>query len=203
MKRLLLSLVLVSVLVSPCFALALKNKETGFVQKEEFANLSEEANVYYAQNDIKNAQSILVSIPEEERTAQNWLLLGNLLQDNGKQTEAEFMYKKSISVDEKYYKAYYNLGVLYMQLDKPNLAAEQFLKVTKLKPDYAYGHYNLACAYIKLEKFSKARFELLDAIEINNNIPEFHYNLAYVYKQMKNEKAAKTYLEFYNKIMEK
>lgn len=201
MKKFLLILILTLIMSAECFALPFAKQDTGFVQKEEFANLTEEANVYYAQNDIKNAQDILISIPDDERSPQNWLLLGNILQDQGKLSDAEFMFKKAILLDAKYYKAYYNLGVLYMQQDKPNMAAEQFSKVVKLKSDYAYGHYNLACAYIKLEKYSKARFELLDAIEINNNIPEFHYNLAYVYKKMNNKKAANTYLEFYNKIV--
>lgn len=203
MKKLfLISLIIVSC-INPVYSLSLRKQNTGVIQSEKSINLATQADVYYAQNDINEAKNLLLSVPENERTEQNWLLLGNIFQDEGKFNEAEFMYKKAIDVNDKYYKAYYNLGVMYMQQDKPNTAIEYFTHVVRLRPDYSYGHYNLACAYIKLEKYSKARFELLDAIEHKNNVPEFHYNLAYVYKKMKNERAAKMYLEYYNDLISK
>ena len=201
MKRLLLTSLIIFCFTNSSFAFSLKQSEN-FVQKEEYQSLSQEANVYYAQNNIVEAKNILISIPDDERSPQNWLLIGNILQDEGKLSEAEFMYKKAISVDEKYYKAYYNLGNLYFMQDKFNMAAEQFLKVTKLQPEYAYGHYNLGCTYLKLEKYSKAKFELLTATDYNNHNPDFYYNLAYVYKKLNKEKAAKTYIDMYNKLIE-
>lgn len=169
---------------------------------QDYQDISNQANILYAGNDIKNAQELFLSIPEEERTAQNWLLLGNIMQDKGELDKAVFMYNKAIQKDEKYYKAYYNLGNVYLKDSKPNMAIEQYKKVVKLKPEYAYGHYNLACAYIKLGKYSKAKFELLTAIDYKNTVADFHYNLAYVYKKLGKEKTAKTYIEYYNKLME-
>ena len=81
------------------------------------------------------------------------------------------------------------------------MAVEEFKKVIKLKPEYAYGHYNLGCAYMKLGKYSKAKYEFLVATDYKNNVADFHYNLAYVYKKLNKEKQAKTYLEYYNKII--
>ena len=60
------------------------------------------------------------------------------------------MYNKAIEVDGDFFKAYYNLGNIYLNDGKPNMAIEQYKKVIKLKPDFAYAHYNLGCAYIKL-----------------------------------------------------
>jgi len=204
MKNLLIILVLIFLSVNSSFAfnLNLKKEDNSFVQKEEYRVLSDEANIYYAQNNIKEAKNVLVSIPENERSAQNWLLIGNILQDEGKLADAEFMYKKAIEVDDKYYKAYYNLGNIYLMQDKPNMAVEEYTKVTKLKPDYPYGYYNLGCAYIKLEKYSKARFALLDAIDLKNTVPDFHYNLAYVYKMMNKKKSSEIYLQYYNRLIE-
>lgn len=198
MKRVLY--LLLTVLILSNSAYAAKNTAPEFVQSEQYQTVSNQVNVFYAGNDIKNAFNLLLSIPEEERSAQNWLLMGNILQDQGKLDEAAFMYNKAIQVDDKYYKAYYNLGNIYLADGKPNMAIEQYKKVIKLKPEYAYAHYNLACAYIKLGKYSKAKFELLTATDLNNNVAEFHYNLAYVYKKLGKEKAAKTYLEYYNKL---
>ena len=173
--------------IGGCFAL--DNKE-----------LSEKAKLEYVQNNIDNAFDTLISIPEDERTSLNWLLMGNVLQDRGKLDEAIFMYKKAEQADEKDYKPPYNLGRIYLEQNKPNMAIKEFTKSLALKKDNPYTHYNLGCAYIKLGEYKKARKELLDAIALKNTVPEFHYNLAYVYKKLNKEKNAKIYLEFYNKL---
>lgn len=172
------------------------------VYAEDYLEISNQANILYAGNDIKNSLNLFLSIPEEERTAQNWLLIGNILQDKGELDKAVFMYNKAIQKDDKFYKAYYNLGNIYLQDSKPNMAVEQYKKAVKLKPEYAYAHYNLGCAYIKLGKYSKAKYELLTAIDLKNTVADFHYNLAYVYKKLNKEKDAKRYIEYYNKLME-
>lgn len=180
-----------------------KNKQVNSViQSKKYLNTTNQANVLYAENDIKGAFNLFLTIPEEERTAQNWLLLGNILQDQGKIDEAIFMYNKAIETDNKFYKAYYNLGNIYLNDGRPNMAVEEYKKVIKLKPEYAYAHYNLGCAYIKLGKYSKAKYELLVATDYKNNVADFHYNLAYVYKKLGKEKQAKTYLEYYNKLID-
>ena len=114
--------------------------------------LNEQAKLLYADNNITESFNALLSIPEEERTAENWLLLGNILQDKGRNDDAVFMYTQAILKDEKFYKAHYNLGNCYLNDDKPNMAIEEYKKVLKIRPEYAYAHYNLGCAYIKLGK---------------------------------------------------
>lgn len=179
-----------------------KTEKKEVTHSKEFENISKQATIFYAENSIKNSFDLLLSIPEEERTPQNWLILGNILQDQGKNNEAVFMYQKAILADENYYKAYYNLGNAYLNDDKPNLAIEQYKKVLKIDPNFPYAYYNLGCAYIKVGELRKAKNAFLSAIELKNTEPDFHYNLSYVYKKLKNEKNAKLYLDYYNKIME-
>ncbi len=204
MRRfLIISMILfISTNTASAFTLPKPKDEPKFIQSEQYQNITNQANIFYAENDIKSAFNLFLSIPEEERSPQNWLLLGNILQDQGKIDEAIFMYNKAIQIDEKYYKAYYNLGNIYLQDGRPNMAIEQYKKVIKLNPEYAYAHYNLGCAYIKLGKYGKAKYELLTATDLKNTVPDFHYNLAYVYKQLKKEKLAKQYLEYYNKLIQ-
>ena len=178
-----------------------KQKEPPKISKE-FETISKQATIYYAENNIKNSFDLLLSIPEEERSAQNWVLLGNILQDQGKNNEAIFMYQKAILCDETNYKSYYNLGNAYLAEDKPHLAIVQYKKLLNINPNFPYGYYNLGCAYIKIGELRKAKNAFLSAIELKNTEPDFHYNLAYVYKKLKNEKNAKLYLGYYNKIME-
>ena len=60
----------------------------------------------------------------------------------------------------------------------------------------------MGCAYIKAGELRKAKNAFISAIELKNTEPDFHYNLAYVYKKLNDEKKAKLYLEYYNKIIE-
>ena len=204
MKRLLLItlILLIGSNSAQSFSFKKGTEEPKVIQSQENQDLSYEANILYAENNIENALEKFLSIPDEQRTPQDWLLIGNILQDKGKLNEAEFMYQKAINIDNKYYKAYYNLGNIYLQTGKTNMAIEEYKKVIKIKPEYPYAHYNLGCAYISQGKYSKAKYELYNATDLKNTVPEFHYNLALVLKKLKKEKEAKKYLEFYNKLME-
>lgn len=163
---------------------------------------SEQAVVLYNENNVKGAFETLLSIKETDRTAQDWLLLGNILQDQEKTADAAFMYQRSMMVDAKYYKPYYNLGNIYLEEDKPYLAIDNYRKANKLNNEFSYAYYNLGCAYLKIGKLNNAKIAFLKAVELKNTVPDFHYNLAYTYKMLKKPKLAKQYLSNYNKLME-
>lgn len=168
---------------------------------EEEMTPSKEAIVLYNDNNVKAAFEKLIKIPEKDRSAQDWLLIGNLLFDQGKLSDSIFMYKRAIGIDPSFYKAYYNLGNIYLEDEKPHLAIENYRKVNKLNPEFAYAYYNLGCAYIKAGELKKAKIAFIKAIELKNTEPDFHYNLAYAYKKLNNHKLAKQYLDNYNKLM--
>ncbi|HIS35691.1 TPA: tetratricopeptide repeat protein [Candidatus Scatousia excrementigallinarum] len=164
--------------------------------------INDQANLLYAENRIEEAFNLLLTIPPETRTPMNWLLLGNILQDKGRDDDADFMFSQAAVDDTKFYKAMYNLGNLYLEQDKPNLAIEQYKKVLKLKPEFSYAYYNMGCAYLKLGKLKDARRNFLYAIDYNPTVADFHYNLAYTYKKLNKPKDAQIYLDYYNKIIQ-
>lgn len=166
-------------------------------------SISQQANFFYAENNIEKAFNLFLSIPDEERSAQDWLLLGNILQDKGKTDDAVFMYKHAINTDSKFFKAYYNLGNVYLEQNQPNLAVENYKKAIKLNDENPYVHYNLGCAYLKLDKPKTAKWEFLKAISLKNTVADFHLNMAYTYKLLGKEKEAETYIKYYNEILEK
>ena len=163
-------------------------------------SLSKQATAFYSDNNFQQTLDLLLQIGENERSAQDWLLLGNLLDEKGEKENAIFMYQKAINTDEKYYKAYYNLANHYLADEKYNMAVENYKLAIKYNKENPYIHYNLACAYIKLADLKKAKSHLIKAVTLNKNIPEIHYNLAYVYKQLGKEKIAQDYLDNYNKL---
>lgn len=163
---------------------------------------SQQAIAYYNDNNIVEAIKILQSIPESEKSAEDWLLMGNLLQDKNQISEAVFMFKRAILVDKMYYKPYFNLANIYLDEERPQLAIDNYKVVIKLKPDFAYGYYNLGCAYLRLGDYKKAKRYLEHAVELKNTEPDFQYNLAFCYKKLNKLKLATRHLEFYDKLME-
>lgn len=204
MKRKIFILLALIAFAAPAYSIDMK-LENFFGEKEQqvspYDEESRQARAFYAQNNLEEAMNILISIPAEARSAENWLLLGNIQQDKGKLKDAVFMFESSLMADPKNYRAYYNLGVLYFSEEKYSLALENFLKAKKYKNDLANIYYNLGCTYLNMGDFKKAKNELLYAIELKNTEPDYYYNLALAYKKMDNDKKARYYLDFYEKVL--
>lgn len=201
MKKLFITfLIICATLTTTCYGFTLPNKKAS--QQEQTDIKSQQARVLYAQNDIDGALKILSEKPEDERSAQDWLMLGNIMQDKEKINEAVYMFNQSINKEPKFYKAHYNLGYIYLSQDKPNMAITEFKQAVKYKPDFSYGYYNMGCAYLKLNKYSTARYYFFKALDLKANEPDVYYNLAYTFKMLGKEKQAQSYLDLYNKMME-
>lgn len=184
------------------FNLQTKEKPAPKKSVDDTLTKSEEATLLYNENNIKGSFDVLLSIKEADRTAQDWVLLGNILQDQSKNSDAVFMYQRAISVDPTFYKSYYNLGNIYLEEEKPYLAIENYRNANKANNEFPYAYYNLGCAYLKIGDLKKAKIAFIKAIELKNVEPSFHFNLAYTYKKLNKAKFAKQYLDNYNKLME-
>ena len=166
------------------------------------SELSRQATAFYSDNNQVRTMDLILQINEKDRTAQDWLLLGNVMADSLKMEDAVYMYKKAIQKDKKCYRAYYNLGNYYFDHGKYDEAMENYTKAYKLQPENPYICYNLGCTALKQNDLIKAKLYFYKAIMYESNVPEFHYNLAYVYKQLKKDKLAQQYVDNYNKLME-
>ena len=118
---------------------------------------------------------LILQINENERTAQDWLILGNLMDEKGEKDNAIFMYQKAISTNPKYYKAYYNLANIYLNEERYNIAIENYKEALKLNKDNPYIHYNLACAYIKSNNLFKVYVDGVykDTIPLDSYVPNW------------------------------
>lgn len=202
MKKILAALLLVCMtFTSNCYAITLKKQNPAQEQTQQNPK-SQQARALYAQNEIDNALDLLTQIPEEERTALDWLLIGNIMQDKENIDQALYMFNQSVKKDSKFYKSHYNLGYIYLSKNQPNMALTELKLAVKYKPDFSYGYYNIGCAYLKLKKYSQARYNFFRSLNLRANEPNVYYNIAYTYKKQGKEKQAQTYLDLYNKMME-
>lgn len=172
------------------------------VTSEEVMTPHKQAVIFYNDGNPVQAMDTILAMSENERSAEDWFLLGNLLQDKDRISDAIFMYKRAIAIDEDYYKPYYNLGNIYLEEEKPFLALENYKKAVKLNNEFAYTYYNMGCAYLKMGELKKAKTRFLKAIELKNTVADFHYNMAYTYKGLNKPKLAQQYLNNYNKLIE-
>ncbi|MCQ2743381.1 MAG: tetratricopeptide repeat protein [bacterium] len=164
------------------------------------SELSQQATAFYSDNNFDKTMELILQIPPNDRSAQDWLILGNLLDEKGEKEQALFKNQKALRVNSKYNKTYYNMSNIYMTQGRYLLAIDSYKNATKINQKNPYLYYNLACAYLKKGKTKEAKTALLKAVTLKNNIPEIHYNLAFVYQKLGNTKLAQTYLDNYNKL---
>lgn len=171
------------------------------VSDDEISDYQEQAKLYYNTNNIQQCVEMLVKIPDSKKNAQDWILMANISQDRGKPLDAIFFLERAVIVDPKYYKAYYNLGNLYIETGNISKAMSNYRKAIKLKEDFAYAYYNLGCCHLKRENYRLARYYFANAIKYNSSEPSFFYNISYTYKMLKNKKRAEETLKTYNELM--
>lgn len=169
---------------------------------ENYSDTKKEIIVLYNANKIKEAYQLISKIPENERDSELWLIAANITQDYDRTLDTIYLLQKAISVDQKNYKAYYNLGNLYLRDKKYNSAILNYKLCLKYNKEFAYGWYNLGNTFLELEDLSNAKKAFMRAISYNSSEPDFYYNLAYTYKKMNNKKQAQKMLNIYNVLTE-
>jgi tetratricopeptide (TPR) repeat protein len=166
-----------------------------------YEDLKKNIFVLYNTNKLKEAYQFISNIPEEQRDSDIWLLAANITADYDRDMDALFLYQKAISVDKNNYKAFYNLGNLYLNTKKYNSAINTYKECLKIKKDFSYAWYNLGNAYLCIEEYQKAKSAFMRAISFNTTEADFYYNLAYTYKKLNNQKQSLKMLKIYNTLI--
>ena len=186
--KIIISIIFLSAFSQNCFA------------ADFFQEAKKNIKVLYNTNKLKEAYQLISQMDEDIRDAEIWLLAANITQDYGRDLDTVYLLQKAISSDPKYYKAYYNLGNLYLKEKKYNSAIYNYKLSVKYNPNFAYGWYNMGNAYYSLEEYKKAKSAYKKAISIINNDADFYYNLALTYKKLNKIKQAQKILDVYNKL---
>lgn len=165
---------------------------------DDIFDIKQNAYALYNTNHLDEAYELLNKIPDEKKDAEAFLILANIEEDKGDENKAIKSLKSSISKDSEFYKAYYNLGCIFMKRRIYALAVDNFKLAIKYNNKNPYGFYNLGCAYMNLGEYKKAKKNFIKAIYLKNDEKNFYYNLAYVNKKLGKEKDSKKIIDFYN-----
>lgn len=168
--------------------------------EENYEKTKQEITVLYNANKIKEAYQLILTIPEDKRDSEIWLIAANITQDYDRNLDAIYLLKKAVNINPKDYKAYYNLGNIYLNENKFNSAIENYKLCLKHNKEFSYAWYNLGIAYLAVDDLQKAKSAFMRAISYNSSNPDFYFNLAYTYKQLNQKKQAEKMLKIYNTL---
>lgn len=89
--------------------------------------------------------------------------------------KAKQSFKRITDLSPTNYRAHYNLGIAYFNLDQIENAKDSFETAIRIKPDYKYCLYNLGLIYEEMELYEEALVYYEKALQID---PNFSYALA-------------------------
>ncbi|KAK9670898.1 hypothetical protein K7432_017282 [Basidiobolus ranarum] len=113
---------------------------------------------------------------EAEEQAQQFLEEGTEALNNGELEKAIVSYKKSVDAKPTA-TGYYNIGVCYYQLQKPQEAVDAWTKSLNLSPSHSDLHLNLASVYyMHLKNSEKALEHIEEASKLSPYDGEIFYN---------------------------
>ncbi len=104
------------------------------------------------------------------------------------------LFKRAIEIDPDFWEAQYNLGVIYYNYDKYDLALKQFKKVVSRNSEFFKPYYGMGIIYYLKRQYREAIRNLKKAIELNPDYDRSYYYLGRVYFRMDSIEQAITYL---------
>ena len=123
--------------------------------------------------------------------AITYLYIGLVNSANNKTKAAKQAYKKAIHLSPSYYKAHYNLGLLYLEEKRWNLALNHFQSITSTNNNHPQAQFNIGRARYGLKDYSGAITAYEKAILAKaGNYPQAFYNQGLAYRRLNNYRQA-------------
>ncbi|MFK5891835.1 MAG: tetratricopeptide repeat protein [Pseudomonadota bacterium] len=104
--------------------------------------------------------------------------IANFLQKNNMPIKAEMFYQNSLSIDNNQSSIYFNLGVIYQQMDKTEQAIAAYIQATEISPDYAKAYANLGYIYHETGDTEKSKAACLKAQSLDPENPQIKHMIA-------------------------
>ncbi len=106
--------------------------------------------------------------------------------------KAKNIFNKIIEIDPNNYRAYYNKGIAYFNLNEIEKAKQSYEKALSLKPDYKHCIYNLGLLYETIGDLHKALIHYEKALKIDSKFTYALQARTHIRKSLDELKEAKT-----------
>ncbi|NVM16887.1 MAG: tetratricopeptide repeat protein [Candidatus Lokiarchaeota archaeon] len=175
-------------------------------------NLIEKARVLIKSEEFEKAIKILEDLYQEnsEIVIKNNLIdalfaYGGYLNDNYilEYEKSTTFFKRIIELDPNNYRAHYNLGIAYFNLDLFEEALNSYEMAISINPDYKHSYYNIGLLHEATENFEKAVKAYEKALEIDPNYVYAMHALKAVRMIMDNSVECKSKTQEINDTVEK
>jgi Flp pilus assembly protein TadD len=110
-------------------------------------------------------------------------------------SDAETIYRDTLSKNPNAWMAHNNLGVLLLGQDKPHEAIAHFYMALQINPENAEPHNNLGDVFLQQNKFDEAEGQFYRALEIKSNFPEALNNLGVAFERQEKYQEAIAHFE--------
>jgi tetratricopeptide (TPR) repeat protein len=98
--------------------------------------------------------------------------------------------KKVVELDPKSVEAAYNLGVMYVKLDKYDEAIKAFQQSLSIRPDYDLSYYQIGFCYSKMKRYKDSIAIFKKFVEISPDNADGWFNIGIGYMLLKDFKSA-------------
>ena len=133
---------------------------------------------HYQNRELVEAEALALSITQEFPGHKfAWKVLGVLLGQTGRITEAVKAHRRAVELDSLDAEAHSNLGVVLQKLGRLEDAEASYRQAMTLKPDYAEASNNLGNTLQELGRLDDAEASFNQAIALKPDFAEAHYNL--------------------------
>jgi tetratricopeptide (TPR) repeat protein len=119
----------------------------------------------------KKLQLAYAYVPDNAETN---FALGNIRLAQGNKPAAKSYYLATLRLDPTHEGSYNNLGIVALQEERWDLAAQFFAKAAQLDPRDAKTYYLIAQAHFKARDFRNASLAITQAIKLNPTQSQFH-----------------------------
>ncbi|MHA1293063.1 MAG: tetratricopeptide repeat protein [Promethearchaeota archaeon] len=129
------------------------------------------------QKAIDLLESLLEKNPDSKKVKKNLI---DILFDYGIYLNDEWVlnfkkaainFQRIVEIDPKNYRAWYNLGIAYFNLNKINEALKAYNKAIDIKPDYEHCYYNIGLIYEAKNNLKLALKYYNKSLSIKPNFP--------------------------------
>jgi len=133
-------------------------------------------------------RALIALNPDEATTYYGWII--RMYDGAGKYDQAIEAAKKIIELNPKSELAVYNLGIMYLKLQRYDEAVGAFRQALAIKPDYASAMYNIGYSYSLAKKYKESIQGFEKYTQLAPEDPLGWLNVGIGYMQLKNFEAA-------------
>lgn len=135
---------------------------------------------------------------EARRAAAEWFERGCELDgDQATYGEAIEAYQKAVEADPQFADAHCNLGSVYFNQNRRDLARECFVRALEIEPGHVEANLNLGAVFEEVGRDEAALRHYRAALDTNPHYPDVHVSLALLYEKLTLSRTARAHWRRY------